>query len=104
MHPLITSHRESISALCRQYGVRRLDVFGSALRDDFDTDTSDVDLVVDFDPAARGSAFDRYFGFKGALELLLKRPVDLVELPAMRSQRLRRIVERSRVPLYATPA
>lgn len=104
MHPLITSHRAAIDALCRQYGVRRLDVFGSALRSDFDAASSDVDFVVDFEPGVPGARLDRYFGFKGALESLLNRSVDLVELPAMRSPRLRRIVERSRVPLYATPA
>jgi len=35
---------------------------------------------------------------------LFQRPVDLVELGALRSERLRRLIERAREPLYATPA
>lgn len=54
MHTLLTHRRDQIAALCRLYGVRRLDVFGSALRDDFDASTSDVDLVVEFDQDAIG--------------------------------------------------
>jgi predicted nucleotidyltransferase len=34
---------------CRRHGLRRLAVFGSALRDDFGCD-SDVDLLVEFEP------------------------------------------------------
>ncbi|MBM5810386.1 MAG: DNA polymerase III subunit beta [Gammaproteobacteria bacterium] len=104
MHPLISSRHAAIATLCRRYGVRRLDVFGSALRPDFDPDSSDIDLVVDFDSAGAGSRVDRYFGLKESLESLFERPVDLVELNAMRSQRLKRIVDRTRVPVYAAAA
>ena len=38
---------EPIAELCRRYGVERLDVFGSVLRDDFRPD-SDVDFLVVF--------------------------------------------------------
>lgn len=104
MHPLITNHRDPIAALCRRYGVRRLEVFGSLLREDFDSATSDVDLVVEFEPEPNGGAFDRYFGLKEALETLFQRPVDLVELGAMPNTRLKRLIERSMIPVYATPA
>jgi len=103
MHPLITSRRTAIDALCHQYRVRRLDVFGSALRDDFDDATSDVDLVVEFDAGAARDGLQSYFGLKADLEALLARPVDLVELGGMENTRLRRLIERSKVPLYATP-
>ncbi|MGH8325945.1 MAG: nucleotidyltransferase family protein, partial [Steroidobacteraceae bacterium] len=49
MHPLIDSNRAEISKLCRLHGVRRLEVFGSILRGDFDPERSDVDIVVEFD-------------------------------------------------------
>lgn|GEM_PF-3914172 len=35
MHPLIEEKREEIAAMCRRHRVLRLDVFGSAARDDF---------------------------------------------------------------------
>jgi uncharacterized protein len=96
----IDIHRPRIGELCRFYGVRRLDVFGSALREDFGP-TSDVDLVVEFDPAHAGSPLHRYFDFKSALELLFGRAVDLVEIAAMPNTRLRRSIERAKVPIYA---
>ena len=42
MHPLIEQNREKIATLCRQYGVKRLEVFGSILLGDFDFERSDV--------------------------------------------------------------
>jgi len=37
MHPAIAQHRSGISAICQRFGIRRLEVFGSAARaDDFD--------------------------------------------------------------------
>ncbi len=48
-----------IEALCREHHIRRLALFGSALRDDFSAD-SDVDVLVEFEPSARiGLAFFR---------------------------------------------
>jgi predicted nucleotidyltransferase len=41
--------RERIEAFCRKHGIRRLAIFGSALRDDFRPD-SDVDVLVEFQP------------------------------------------------------
>lgn len=45
---LVTS-REHLAAFCRERGIRRLAIFGSALRDDFRAD-SDVDVLVEFEP------------------------------------------------------
>jgi len=41
-----------IRALCRRNGIRRLALFGSALRDDFGP-SSDVDVLVEFQPGTR---------------------------------------------------
>jgi predicted nucleotidyltransferase len=101
MVALIDTHRARITALCRQYGVRRLDVFGSAIGPDFDPATSDVDLVVDFDPTHDGSPLHRYFDLKRELEEVFGRPVDLVELDALPDTRLKRHIVRSKLPVYA---
>ena len=103
MIELVKEHRGRIHELCVRYRVRRLDVFGSALRDDFDDATSDVDLVVEFDAGAARDGLQSYFGLKADLEALLARPVDLVELAGMENTRLKRLIERSKVPLYAAP-
>jgi len=99
----ITTHRDELRDLCRRFGVARLDVFGSAARgEDFDTTTSDVDLLVEF--AGEGDELSRFFDFKEAVEVLLARRVDLVD---------RKVIEGSRnyirkghilagaVPIYA---
>jgi len=100
MHPLIENNRDAITKLCRLHGVRKLEVFGSILRDDFDPDNSDVDVVVEFEPQA-ASSFTNFLRLKESLSALLKRPVDLLELRAVRNRRLRYYIEQSKAPVYA---
>ena len=102
MHPLIEQHREQISALCRQYGVSRLEAFGSILREDFDPANSDVDVLIEFDGSQATRRFDHYLGFKQSLERLFGRPVDVIESSALRNRRLQRHIALSKQPVYAT--
>jgi predicted nucleotidyltransferase len=97
----IASHRDEMRALCRRFHVRRLDLFGSAARGDFDPERSDVDFLVEFDRGHPNALSLRtYFGLKEALENLLGRPVDLVEPGAMRNPYLKASIERSREPVF----
>ena len=50
MQEFITAKQAEIEELCRTHHVRRFSVFGSAVRDDFDPETSDVDVRVEFEP------------------------------------------------------
>lgn len=100
MHSSLTDHHEDIVALCRHHGVRKLDAFGSVLRSDFDERASDVDLLVEFDPAQAGS-FANFLSLKESLEALFRRRVDLIELQALGNRRLRHHIDQSRAPLYA---
>ena len=100
MSPLIDDNLEEIGRLCRLHGVRKLELFGSILRSDFDPQRSDVDVVVEFEPQVANS-FVNFLDFKEALERLLGRPVDLVELHAVRNRRLRHYIEQSKSPVYA---
>lgn len=97
----IESRREQIVELCRRYDVRRLDIFGSATRDDFDPARSDFDLLVEFEPDSSLRFLDQYFGFKEKLEELLGRSVDLVMPAAVVNPYLRESIERDRRTLYA---
>jgi predicted nucleotidyltransferase len=45
----IELHKEKIASFCRERHIRRLAIFGSALRSDFRPD-SDIDLLVEFEP------------------------------------------------------
>ena len=100
MSPLIDDNLDEIGRLCRLHGVRKLEVFGSVLRSDFDPQRSDVDVLVEFESQV-ASSFANFLDFKEALERLLGRPVDLVELQAVRNRRLRHYIEQSKSPVYA---
>ena len=49
MNAQIVIPKDRLATFCRERGIRRLSVFGSALRDDFGPE-SDIDVLVDFDP------------------------------------------------------
>jgi len=49
--------KKEIAALCRKYGVKKLSVFGSAARGEMNPE-SDVDLMLEFDPASKTSLWD----------------------------------------------
>lgn len=94
--------RVVLASLCRQFGVRRLEVFGSAARQhDFDPQRSDIDLIVEFEPGAARQSWANYFELKAGLEALFDRPVDLVEQGALQNPYVLATVGRDRQPLYA---
>lgn len=84
MHEHVEARRADIEALCRELGIRRLDIFGSALGTSF-TETSDVDVLVEFDTASQAGRFDTYFALKEGLERILDRQVDVVTVTAIRN-------------------
>jgi predicted nucleotidyltransferase len=91
---------EQVSKLCVGCGVARLDLTGSAARDDFDPSTSDIDLLVEFLPGAKVSALD-FVELSDALERVFGRRVDLIELSAVTNPILRESFLRDRTPFYA---
>ena len=101
MHPAIAQHRRGIAAICKRFGVSKLEVFGSAARaDDFNPDSSDVDFLVEFGTAT-STGLDAFFGTKSALEQLLGRAVDLVEPGAVRNPYVLASINRNREAVYA---
>ena len=78
--------------LVARYGVDRLALFGSTVRDAARAD-SDIDILVSFDGPATSQ---RYFGVQFFLEDLLGRPVDLVTDKALRPE-LRPFIEKEAV-------
>jgi len=71
----------ALEDFCRKWRIRRLEVFGSILRNDFGPE-SDVDFLVTFDPELRLSLFDLVHA-EEELAGLVHRPVDLVEREAI---------------------
>lgn len=86
MHTEIADKIEALAALCRRYGVLRLELFGSAARGlDFDPSRSDADLLVEF--GAGSTDLLLFLDFKEQAEAILGRPVDLVEREAVEASR-----------------
>jgi predicted nucleotidyltransferase len=71
-----------IATLCRNYGVAKLSLFGSALRSDFDVNRSDVDVLVTFLPGQRKSLF-KLLEMQRAFSELFGRKVDSRLRPAL---------------------
>jgi predicted nucleotidyltransferase len=101
LQELIASKREEITQLCRRYHVRRLAVFGSAARDDFDPERSDVDMRVEFEPLSESIYAENYFALHRSLEILLGRKVDLISARHIRNPYRKREIERTQETLYA---
>jgi len=66
---------EKIAEFCKKHHIRKLSLFGSALRDDF-TPESDLDILVEFEPGTRVGMI-RLAGLEIELGEILGRKVDL---------------------------
>lgn len=99
----IDASRDQLRILCERFGVLRLVLFGSAIRDDFDETTSDLDFVVLFADRTNPNYVDRYLAFADALEALFERDVDLVTERSLRSPLFQAAVERERMTIYERP-
>ncbi len=88
--------------LCRRYGVRRLELFGSGATSAFDPNSSDLDFLVEFLPEQDlGPWLRHYFALQDELARLFERRVDLVMAEAVKDPHFRRELERTRTLLYA---
>jgi hypothetical protein len=101
MDPVIRQNISALNRLCAKYGVRRLELFGSAARGGFDSSKSDLDFLVEFLALEPGQHADAYFGLKEELESLFGREVDLVMDSAVVNPYFREELDRTRTELYA---
>jgi predicted nucleotidyltransferase len=96
----VERQRSAVAALCRQYRVRRLRLFGSAATGTFVPATSDLDFVAEFAGTHSADYPDRYLDFAEALERLFNRRVDLLTERAIRNPYFRTEVERTAQVIY----
>lgn len=96
---LLPLSRDEIAAFCRKNRIRKLSVFGSALRDDYGPE-SDLDVLVEFEPDARVGLI-RLAGIEHELSQMVRRKVDL-NTPGFLSPYFRdRVISESRVEYVA---
>jgi len=91
--------RNMLAEFCRRWRIRELSVFGSVLREDFNSN-SDLDFLVSFEPGTPLD-IDRLLDMKEELEARLGRPVDLVEKEAMRNPWRRHEILKTCQVIYA---
>ena len=91
-------NRSKLESLCGAYHVRRLSLYGSVLRGE-DTPTSDLDLLVEFEPDF-GVGFFELSRLERALSEVFGRKVDL-NTPGFLNKSFRSQVMQHAQPLYA---
>lgn len=103
----ILEKQPEIAAICREFGVRRLELFGSAAREHsvpgypaFDESRSDLDFVVKFDGSVRLPWAGEVTGLASGLERIFNQSVDLLEVGAKANPYLLEAVNRERMPVY----
>lgn len=96
----IQHNPEEFIGICKSFDIKSLYAFGSSLRDDFDEETSDVELLIEIsaeDPISRGEQimelWDRF-------EAFFKRKVDLLTSASLKNPFLRKSIEASKVLIY----
>lgn len=91
-----------LKAFARKWQIRSIDLFGSALRDDFRPE-SDIDLLVEFEPEAGWSLID-HVTMQEEAQAIFGRKVDLVDRESVQQSRnwiRRRAILESARPVYA---
>jgi hypothetical protein len=96
----IHKYQKELEQLCQQYNVQELAIFGSALREDFDPERSDIDLAVTFKPMEPRQHAQSYFALIEALEALFGRKVDLLSPKAIRNPYMKRNLEKTQERVY----
>lgn len=94
---------QALRALCQRYPVRRLDLFGSAVRGRFDPARSDLDFLADFEPSALRKHPSARFDLQRDLEVLFDRKVDLLTEEGLVNPYLRRQIEFEKHAIYPEP-
>lgn len=98
-----TDQQQRIDAICRQYGVHRLRLFGSAAVG-LERDDSDVDLLIEFLPGQAPSAFELVDLRDALSQVFGGRPVDLAFNGVLENPYRRQAIEPQLRPLYPSTA
>ncbi len=96
---LIEQHKTTIQQLCIKHKVKNLYVFGSAVTDKL-TSTSDIDLLVEFDDMDPERYADNYYDLKFALEELLQKRIDLLEIKAIKNPYFKQAIDQRKQLVY----
>lgn len=100
IHNEITSRRKSLFELCKKYKVNRLFVFGSSASSNFNSDTSDIDLIAEMDDVNPVEKGENIMNLWTELEDLFSRKVDLLTSQKFRNPYLQKQVDATKQLIY----
>ena len=100
MIPAIQDQADFLRSLCLNYGMQRLELFGSATTSSSLQDIGDLDFLVEFQPKAQKNYADSYFGLLEDLQQLFGRPVDLIVGSAVKNPYFLESIERTKTLVY----
>lgn len=96
----IDEKREEIAEACQRYGIERLFIFGSAIKEDFRPGESDIDLLVKFGPIDISKKFHTFLEARAAFSKILQAEVDLVMSGAVKNKVIAGEINRTKKLLY----
>lgn len=99
MNKVVEEKLPGLIRICQRNGIRRLELFGSAAREDFQPAASDLDFIVTFDDSAGRGGFKSYLDALREFEDLLGHKVDLLEADAITNPFLLEAIEQDRIVL-----
>jgi hypothetical protein len=97
---VISSHFDQVVSLCKKYSVDRLYVFGSAVSENFQFNSSDLDLIVELEPMPPLQKGEHLLALWNELETLFNREVDLLTDKPIRNPYFRKSVEATKQLIY----
>jgi uncharacterized protein len=96
---IIEELKKELPEVCEKYDIAFVDLFGSMARDE-DTESSDLDLIIDFQEPKSRQASKRYFGFLHSIEDKFGKNVDLLTPKSLSNPFLLNEVNKDRIRLY----
>ena len=100
LYELISDRINEFESICKEHKVSSLYAFGSSTRDDFNENSSDIDLLIDIDtndPLEKG---ENLLQIWDRLELFFQRKVDLLTYISIKNQVLKKNIDSSKVLIY----
>jgi predicted nucleotidyltransferase len=96
----ILKNKNDFNNLCKNHKVKYLYAFGSSVKDSFDYDKSDIDLLVEIDEPDPIEIGEKLISFWDILESFFNRKVDLLTENSLRNPFLRKSIDISKVLIY----
>ncbi len=99
--PFSLKNKESaLRQLCKEFDIRTMYLFGSALTESFGPD-SDIDILISFKELPFDKYTDNFFKLHKSLEALFGRKVDLLTERSLSNPVFIKSIEKTRKLLYA---